>query len=161
MPKVSWRRYLKGEEKLEGSAKWEMNSRVRKKTLELLEDLTLILNRLPEDQLKQVFDEPVYYEHLVPFSRALYRRLEPLFGYETNRIRNIQDTLEAAEIPYNHRRLWLDRDYQVKMGEKAAEWMRQNWPEWLELKGSEMPKWKRQRLREFYANARSSEVTHT
>jgi len=161
VPKVSWRKYVVGEKKLEGSAKWMMDKRVRKKTLELLQDLALILNHLPDERVEQVFTEPVYYEQVVPFSKLLYGKLEPLFGYETNRIRNIQDTLEAADIPYNRRRLWFDRDYQLKIGEKAAEWMRENWPEWLGLHGSEMPEWKIKRLREFVIDVKSSKVQHS
>lgn len=132
----SERKYLVGELQPGGAYERKLRSNIIKKALKLIEampDFALILKseKLPERLKDKLLSWNNYQLKILPFAQALYLSIYPRVHREEDEVRALQDSLEAAGIPYQPKRLRLDENYRLEKMMAVAKWIREHEPAWM------------------------------
>lgn len=120
------REYVKGKKELKPSYRYNIRSKIRKKTRQAMKDLTLVFEKWDATELR--FNEKDYQNLAIPLLRAIqYVELRERF-FEHIRNSYIALALEGAGKRYDYKRLATNEQYRQRM------------IDWLQKKGLEF--WK-------------------
>ena len=127
MPKVIWKKFLKGEEKLESNAKRKMLYEIRQRARRCMKDLTLIVENMenvtdkPAKQFVKIFTKEVYH----PMHKAVMDASRAGQLYKQDMVTDEQIpalilALHQAEITFDPNILY-NRSYRIDMSERLKE----------------------------------------
>lgn len=132
------RKYLAGEFKPGEIYERKLRSKITRKAEQFIEsmpDFALILKseKLSKRAINKLLSWHNYQLKILPMAQALYLSLFSRVERKEDSIQALQDTLEAAGIPYQLKRLRLNEDYALEKRMAAARWIREHHPEWMRV----------------------------
>jgi hypothetical protein len=137
LSEAEWK-YLAGEFKPGEVYERKLRFKITKKAerfIDAMPDFALILRsgKLSERILGKLLSWHNYQLKILPMAQALYLSLFSRIERDEDSIQALQDTLEAAGIPYQPKRLRLDKDYALEKRMATAKWIREHQPEWMRM----------------------------